>query len=529
VVRFVALVPREPETALDGPADLVNSGSIVTSRLPRNRSDRRRTDSGPLSNGRALATGHWHLVAGLIISYALLSRIFIAFAIPPWQGPDEPKHFEYVRLLVDKREQLWNERRLLEVEDAVPQLQERILTSMARSHFWEYLGRSDLTPLPSSFSQAFGASPTQLNRPSAYYVMGALVLLPLPGLGLEDQLRAVRVLSALLGALTVAVTYFTGQRIASQDAFVPVIGAAFVATLPMNVYMNGMVNNDNLLWLSGSLVVLGVTEGIKRAFSVRTWAVILGGLVLGLTSKRGAVILLPGILGTVGVSWASMRDPILRRRAGALVASAVIVGVIAVVGAVYGLWRFDRLQSAARTYLLNPQSQLEGLLHVPYGSPEVGRVVGVELDALFTSFWGMFGWFTTPLSSSTYFVLFVATCVCAIGFLAWCIQLVIRDAQRGGRLLIVAVVYAIFIATAIVVAVAERLAYFSVNEVPQGRYLFVVLGCIALVLTLGARALLPPRFVGTLAPTVLVLGLLVALDVDALLGTIVPFFSRSFS
>ena len=71
------------------------------------------------------------LIAALVV-YAVLSRAFIALVIPPWQGPDETKHFEYARLLFDKRDQLIAERRLFRVDDASPELQTQIIASMAR-------------------------------------------------------------------------------------------------------------------------------------------------------------------------------------------------------------------------------------------------------------------------------------------------------------------------------------------------------------------------------------------------------------
>ena len=48
----------------------------------------------------------WHLawLVSLFL-FAVVARGVVALTLPPWQGPDEPKHFEYVRLLVEKRGQ----------------------------------------------------------------------------------------------------------------------------------------------------------------------------------------------------------------------------------------------------------------------------------------------------------------------------------------------------------------------------------------------------------------------------------------
>src|SRR3954454_15132831 len=66
------------------------------------------------------------IVAGLVAA-ALALRIVAALVTTPWQQPDEPKHFEYIRLLVDLRAQLWAERRIVGVADASLPLQREII------------------------------------------------------------------------------------------------------------------------------------------------------------------------------------------------------------------------------------------------------------------------------------------------------------------------------------------------------------------------------------------------------------------
>src|SRR5690348_11348802 len=90
------------------------------------------------------------MLVGWITLAALLFRIVLAVTTPPWQGPDEPKHFEYVRRLIDLRDQLWSEHRLLRLEDASPDLQRQIIRSMEAHHFWRYAGPVPTTP-PDSF------------------------------------------------------------------------------------------------------------------------------------------------------------------------------------------------------------------------------------------------------------------------------------------------------------------------------------------------------------------------------------------
>src|SRR4051794_15065345 len=93
------------------------------------------------------------VVVALILSFALASRLAMALFIPPWQGPDEPKHFEYPRLLIDLRTQLWAERRILNLGDASPVLEYVIIESMAEHDFWEYIGQPTPAVLPEDFDE----------------------------------------------------------------------------------------------------------------------------------------------------------------------------------------------------------------------------------------------------------------------------------------------------------------------------------------------------------------------------------------
>src|SRR5262249_16882930 len=154
--------------------------------------------------------------------------VAMALIVPPWQGPDEPKHFEYIRLLVDKRDQLWREHRLLRLDDAVPELQRAIIASMVRHHFWEYANRAVPSVPPTTFYPLWeGSSPQLKHTYSPYHFLLAPLLLPFQSAPLETQLTVVRLGSALLSALTVAVAYLAGRELVPDDRYVAVVGAAF--------------------------------------------------------------------------------------------------------------------------------------------------------------------------------------------------------------------------------------------------------------------------------------------------------------
>jgi hypothetical protein len=353
-------------------------------------------------------------------------------------------------------------------------------------------------------------------------------VIPLQGRTLEEQLLAMRFVSALLAGLTILPAYGLLRLIAPRDPFVSVAGSALVAALPMNVFIGGMMSVDNLLLLIGMLTSYGMISGVMRGFSGRTWALILGGVVLGALTKRGAVILLPGVVACAVVELVQLEQRLRRRIAVCLACVGVGLAVGLTSGILARVLPLQQAQMALIAYALNDSLQWEGLLHVPLDAPQTRLIVDAELDSYFRSFWGIFGWFSVAMSGATYEVLRTLTGICALGFLAWCSGLIPPRIPSAVQRLTLAGVLVTLLISGVVAGVAERLGYYNPGEVPQGRYLFVVLGAIAALYALGLRAWLPRRFVGTAVPTIAVLCSLVVLDLHAYLDTVQPYFGRSF-
>jgi 4-amino-4-deoxy-L-arabinose transferase-like glycosyltransferase len=95
------------------------------------------------------------------------------------------------------------------------------------------------------------ASEPERQQPPLYYLMGAVVSKLTGG-----DPRLIRLLSVLLGVLTVLTVYLVARRLFPLRPFLAVGAAAMVALLPEAQYLAGAVNDDNLAWLAGALLVL---------------------------------------------------------------------------------------------------------------------------------------------------------------------------------------------------------------------------------------------------------------------------------
>jgi 4-amino-4-deoxy-L-arabinose transferase-like glycosyltransferase len=109
------------------------------------------------------------------------------------------------------------------------------------------------------------AGQPERQQPPLYYLMGAVVSKLTSG-----DPRLIRLLSVALGVLTVLAVYLVGRRLFPGRNVLAIGTAAMVALLPETQYLAGAVNDDNLAWLAGAVLVLsGVIVLQSRALTTR--------------------------------------------------------------------------------------------------------------------------------------------------------------------------------------------------------------------------------------------------------------------
>ena len=155
------------------------------------------------------------LLGVLLLAYLALGALF-AVRTPPWQAPDEPAHYNYVRQLVE------GQLPVIEPGD------------------WDqaYLGQI----VGAEFAPAYPVDEIAYEdwQPPLYYLLQAPVYRLTGG-----SLTAMRLLSVALGAGVVALAYVVGRAVFGRVA--PALAvAAFVAFLPQHLAILGSVNNDAL-------------------------------------------------------------------------------------------------------------------------------------------------------------------------------------------------------------------------------------------------------------------------------------------
>jgi 4-amino-4-deoxy-L-arabinose transferase-like glycosyltransferase len=109
------------------------------------------------------------------------------------------------------------------------------------------------------------AGEPERQQPPLYYLLGALISKLTGG-----DPRLIRLLSVVLGVLTVLTVYLVARRLFPTRPYLAVGAAGLVGLLPEAQYLAGAVNDDNLAWLAGALVVLAAVAVVQaRALTER--------------------------------------------------------------------------------------------------------------------------------------------------------------------------------------------------------------------------------------------------------------------
>ncbi|MCC7352803.1 MAG: DUF2142 domain-containing protein, partial [Anaerolineae bacterium] len=240
----------------------------------------------------------------LLVALSLVRGFLYLAIVPPWQGPDEPRHLEYARLIADHR-------RLVTLRDVSPTLQADVLRSMAAHDFWR-LGFAyyDYDPgqPPRTFEEVWpGDFAHQVHQPPLYYVGAAVAALLAPGNDVQLDLYAMRFYSLLIGLLTLIVVYRGAAELFPEDPSLRLAVPAFVALLPMNTFLMSMVSNDNLAELLVSVVVWRTIRLLRRGFTPARAAEVMLWAALAVFSKLTALVAIPIAFIGIFLAWSGRR------------------------------------------------------------------------------------------------------------------------------------------------------------------------------------------------------------------------------
>jgi hypothetical protein len=451
----------------------------------------------------------------VFLALALLRGALYAIVVPPWQHPDEPTHFEYVRIIAETG--------VLPASDYISlPIRREIVASMVNHAFWQGITQP---PLTDSALSAVGISPLgvyTLTQPKLYYVLAALWLRPWLGHSVDFQLYVVRALSVLLNLLVVASAFFTTRILFPGRATLLIAVVGLVVFQPGYTDIMSSVNNDALVNAFSAGFFLAAAWVYMRGMSWR--AAILAVLCLAgaLLSKATAVVVLCAVpFGVIFYPW---RGKVGNRR----VIGVVIFGMVALAGVGVALSRADNPLLEECLALIGQYFRMD-VLGTWQALTAPGQYEKYYLTAItvFKSFWAAFGWRHVLLASEWYWLPGLATVVAATGLLwqglGWLRgRAQSNDDERRPAYLLFATSSVILASAAAIVrsqAVQGMSTYLS-----HGRYVFVALVPFALLFTLGLQ-----QWMSIILRRWWLIAYLIALvgfDALAFWGYLVPFYYK---
>jgi 4-amino-4-deoxy-L-arabinose transferase-like glycosyltransferase len=429
------------------------------------------------------------ILALVVAVYAVLAVLY-ATRVPAFNAPDEPAHFNYIYSIA--------------IGHRLPILQ-------PGDYDQALLARLTHDKFPPG--EPIASLRYESHQPPLYYVLAAPVLVAAGGASLASQVVALRLFTALIGALFVLATYRLGRLVFPKSEAPALAVAAFVAFVPQHLFMSAAIDNDALAELILCLTLIAAIEDVAAAGKARRdlRAGILVGLAI-LTKLVAAVSAGLVVAGFIGAAWLA---PDRRAALRALPGRCVRSGLVAL--ALSGWW-------VARNLVIYGWKDPFGLrrhAQVVVGQPLTGHlglglIRGMGLT-LFHSFWGQFGWMGIPYADRTYDVIASFSAIVALGVLlfAWRISRPAprvggEAAFRGGVPAVLSPVqtWALGLLALDIVLVALGVVFYNLRYLqPQGRYLFPTLPALAVFSVAGLAELFNARYVGlvlTLATLALV-------------------------
>lgn len=376
-------------------------------------------------------------LALIILAYLVLGTLYALFT-PPWQAPDEPAHYNYVKYLAENH---------------------RFPTLQMGDYPHEYLEEIKAAKFPPEMS----ISPIryEFHQPPLYYLLAAPIYFLFGG-----KLLPLRLLSVLIGCALLYVTYRLVREVFPEGEELALGTAGFVAFVPMHVAMTAAVNNDALaefilvsvLWM----LVRHIKGGEKRLIGL---GVLMG---LGLLTKTTTYIAIPLAILAVGFASRWML-PAFVLVLPWFVRNAFIYGDLDLLG----LRRHDAI-------VVGQPRTSEWLAR--YG---VGEVAKKFLPTTFRSFWAQFGWMGVLVDERIYLGLALLCALVGLGFVLFAARVLRRHSltvfqRRALGLLALSALFTLL----------SYLWYNTKFVQHQGRYLFPALVPIGLAFSLGLREIL---------------------------------------
>lgn len=418
------------------------------------------------------ARGHFYAIAALLIAITIFKGLLFAVLVPAWEAPDEGGYYREIVRLAETGE--------LQSLTGHPQL----------------------------------------------YAIASYLPYRIAGESEAAKVVAIRLVSILCTSVAVLFVFLAARAIFPGNAFIQIVAPSIATFNPQFTFMGSAINSDAMVTMWAAIVVYLSIMIVKDGLGYRKGIALLLVLIAGTLTKQRMAVVYPIAIGAVAFG---MLEPYKSRLAECLDETMSLRDAGYLVATLAGtviLW-----------LLLNPAIavlQLSGfnilrMLDVSYNF-SLMQSAGPLLVRMFLHYWGYFGWLTIPLPTWMYGVYAVLATAGLAGLavaLADRVSAKLREAERSTVDSVDERKVAwqlILLASTIAVALYAVMLYNQRSAGgAQGRYLFVAIAPISILMAAGLSRLSATRFRPLLAA--FAVGLLAMMNLGALFYVIHPYYA----
>jgi len=442
-----------------------------------------------------------------LIGASLLLALAWAIVSPAFQAPDENSHFGYAQTLAEKGVlpgdpdlPLFSTEQSIaaDASNAEQAAAQRQVPMEWNDRLYQRWRAREAALAPSARADGGGPNPASSNPP-LYYLVEAGAYLVASGGDLFDRLLAMRVVSMLWLALTVAAAWLLAGEVLGRDQVLQLVAAGLAGLAPMMTYVSASVSPDAMLFALWTLALWLGVRVLKRGLTAARAAALFAAVGAAIVVKASGYALLPGALLVLAVG-AWRLGPASRR--GALVSGGAAAAALgATAGAWFGIARvLDRaaaaqVSDASGTAGINLREFASYvwqfyLPRLPFQTdfPTVAPHIPV-FDIWIRGAWGAFGWLEVLFPAEVYAVLALLTGAVSVAAAA-----TLWRTRRSADLAV-----GTFLALVVVSMLAglhwsDYRSYAAGHgNFNQGRYLLPLVGVAGLMLAQALRLLPPAR------------------------------------
>lgn len=232
----------------------------------------------------------------LFIIVGMVHYFLYLYLIPPWEGNDEPMHYEYIEILrrgyvpsfsFFKPSRWWKK----VPREIYQEVEEDIIHSMEKFHFWE-INELRFPRHRKDFSAIYRGA-TAIHQAPLYYLICSVSLRVFNIRSSLEGLYISRIITLIIGLCILFLILLMGRFYFGKRDSLFLLSSFLVLVLPMPSMLSSLVNNDSLAVFFSSAILTYMVYSFHRGRKSYDFAILLTLMSFALWSKRTTIAFFP--------------------------------------------------------------------------------------------------------------------------------------------------------------------------------------------------------------------------------------------